>query len=188
MKLFWRSLILVLAAGTLIAAQEKKADKSPSGTVVTKKHVDTEVQPAPKTVKVTPEIIKAAQKKLVDKGYKAGEPTGTMNATTRAAVRKYQQDEKLKVTGRLDENTLSHLNIGAGQTFGAAPGELGRGGKAAGHNIKEGHPIAAAKSLGKGVGRFGKKVGKGTKSAVVGTTDKVAGDHKDSTSGSTAPK
>ena len=76
----------------------------------------------------------------------------------------------------------------AGQTFGAAPGELGRGGKAAGHNIKEGHPIAAAKSLGKGVGRFGKKVGKGTKSAVVGTTDKVAGDHKDSTSGSTAPK
>ena len=125
MKLFWRSLMLVLAASALIAAQEKKADKSPSGTVVTKKHVDTEVQPAPKTVKVTPEIIKDAQKKLLDKGYKAGEPTGTMNATTRAAVRKYQQDEKLKVTGRLDENTLSHLNVGAGQTFGAAPGVSG---------------------------------------------------------------
>ena len=71
MKLFWRSLMLVLAASALIAAQEKKADKSPSGTVVTKKHVDTEVQPAPKTVKVTPEIIKDAQKKLLDgSGYR----------------------------------------------------------------------------------------------------------------------
>ena len=187
MKLIWRSFMLVLAASALIAAQDKdkKADKAPSGTTVTKKHVDTEVQPAAKTVKVTPEIIKDAQQKLVDKGYKAGQPTGTMNATTRAAVRKYQQDEKLKVTGKLDENTLSHLNVGAGQTFGAAPGELGRGGKAAGHNIKEGHPVAAAKSIGKGVGRFGKKVGEGTKSGVVGTTQKVAGDHKDSTSSTT---
>src|SRR5438874_5197565 len=108
MKLFWRSLMLVLAASALIAAQEKKADKPPSSTVVTKKHVDTEVQPAPKTVKVTPGIIKDAQQKL-DKGYSPGKPTGTINATTRAAVRKYQQDEKLQVTGRLDESTLSHL-------------------------------------------------------------------------------
>src|SRR5690349_14399035 len=105
MKLIWRSFMLVLAASALLAAQnkdqdkDKKADKPPSGTTVTKKHVDTEVQPAAKTVKVTPAIIKDAQQKLVDKGYKAGQPTGTMNAASRAALRKYQQDEKLKVTG-----------------------------------------------------------------------------------------
>ena len=180
--------LMLVAFSAGLTAQEKKAEKPPSGTVVTKKHVDTEVQPAPKTVKVTPKIIKDAQQKLNDKGYKAGTATGRMNVTTRAALRKYQHDEKLKVTGRLDENTLSHLNIGAGQTVGAAPGEIGRGGKAAGHDIKEGHPVAAAKALGKGVGRFGKKVGEGTKSAVVGTKDKVAGDHKDKDTAATPPK
>ncbi len=180
MKLFWSSLMLVFTLNVLGTAQEPKADQPPSGTVVTKEHVNTEVQPATKTINVTPDVVKSAQQKLIDKGYKAGKPTGTMNVTTRAALRKYQRDEKLKVTGRLDENTLSHLNVGAGQTLAAAPGDVGRGGKAAGHDIKEGHPIAAAKAMGKGVGRFGKKVGKGTKSAVVGTKDKVSEDHKDS--------
>ena len=111
-----------------------------------------------------------------------------MNATTRATVRKYQQDEKLKMTKQLDENTLSHLNINTDQTFRATPNKLKRDGKATNHNIKENHPITAAKSLGKGVGRFGKKVGEGTKSGVVGTTQKVAGDHKEPTSTTATPK
>jgi hypothetical protein len=32
-----------------------------------------------------------------------------------------------------------------------------------GHDIKKGHPVAAAKSLGKGIGHAGKAVGEGTK-------------------------
>jgi hypothetical protein len=67
----------------------------------------------------------------------------------------------------------------------SAPADMGRGAVAAGHNVKEGHPIAAGKAMGKGAGRFGKKVGQGTKALVVGTKDKLVGkkpkeEHKDS--------
>jgi len=102
-----------------------------------------------------------------------------MGPVTRGAVRKYQQDKGLEVTGTLDESTLSHLNVGAGKVMATAPGDIGRGAKAAGHNIKEGHPIAAGEALGKGVGHAGKAVGEGTKSAVVGTEKKAVGKKPD---------
>jgi hypothetical protein len=46
----------------------------------------------------------------------------------------------------------------------SAPGDVGRGGKAAGHNVKNGHPVEAGKSIGEGTGRAGKDVGQGTAS------------------------
>jgi hypothetical protein len=42
-----------------------------------------------------------------------------------------------------------------------------------GHNIKKGHPIGAAKAIGKGIGRAGKAAGEGTKSDVVKGANKV---------------
>jgi len=106
---------------------------------------------------------------------------------TRAAIRKYQQDQNLTITGTLDESTLSHLNVGAGQTMATALGDIGRGAKAAGHDIKGGHPVAAAKAMGKGVGRDGKAVGEGAKSGVVGTKDKVRGDQTKSDESAPTP-
>ena len=49
----------------------------------------------------------------------------------------------------------------------AAPGDFGRGAQAAGHNVKEGHPIEGGKAIGEGTGRSAKKVGEGTKSGAV---------------------
>lgn len=173
-------LLLIGAFAAMAVAQDKKSD-APSGTVVTKKSGhSTEVQPAKTAIHVTPDIVRAAQEKLNAKGYTAGKPTGRITAVTRRAVRKYQKDENLTVTGRLDEPTLSHLDVGAGKTMSSAPADIGRGAKAAGHDIVSGHPVAAAKAIGTGVGRAGKKVGEGTKSAVVGTKDKVQ--HKDDAS------
>jgi len=166
---------LGLAVGlTLAATAQTSGSVAPQGTEVTQQHpTNNEVQPTAKTIGVNAKVIRQAQGKLNDKGYSAGPVTGRMNVATRAALRKFQADEKLRVTGRLDENTLSHLNIGAGTTMGAAPGDVGRGAMAAGHDIKEGHPVAAGKAIGTGVGRAGKKVGEGTKSAVVGAKDKM---------------
>src|SRR5689334_3419816 len=127
-------LILALALGGSLAAQQTpsatKSKPAPSGTTVTKRQMNTEVQPITKQVGVSPGIIRAAQKKLNVSGYKAGTATGKLNFSTRHAIRAFQAHEKLTVTGRLDENTLSHLNVGGTDTFGAAPADIGRGGKA----------------------------------------------------------
>jgi len=67
------------------------------------------------------------------------------------------------------------------ETRVTAPGDIGRGAKAAAHDIKEGHPIAAGKAMGKGIGRAGKAVGEGTKSGVKGAKHKVTGKKSDET-------
>jgi peptidoglycan hydrolase-like protein with peptidoglycan-binding domain len=179
MKHPYALLMFTLALGASMAAQQTlattKSTPAPSGTTVTKRQVNTEVQPTTKQVGITPDIIRTAQGKLNVSGYKAGNATGKMNLSTRRAIRAFQAHEKLTTTGRLDENTLSHLNIGGTDTFGAAPSDIGRGGKAAGHDIAGGHPIAATEAMGKGIGHFGKKVGEGTKSLAVSSKDKVTG-------------
>jgi peptidoglycan hydrolase-like protein with peptidoglycan-binding domain len=178
MKHPYALLMFTLALGASMVAQQTPATKAkpaPSGTTVTKRHVNTEVQPTTKQVGITPDLIRTAQRKLNVSGYKAGNATGKMNLRTRRAIRAFQAHEKLTSTGRLDENTLSHLNVGGTDTFGAAPSDIGRGGKAAGHDIAGGHPIAATEAMGKGIGHFGKKVGEGTKSLAMTSKDKITG-------------
>ena len=72
-------------------------------------------------------------------------------------------------------------------TFGAAPADLGRSGRAAGRGIKNAQPIAATKAMGTAIGRAGTKVGEGAKSAVVGTQGKVSGDQNTSGKDSSGP-
>ena len=179
MKHPYTLLMFTLVLGASMVAQQAPvtttSKPAPSGTTVTKRQVNTEVQPTTKQVGVTSDIIRTAQEKLNLSGYKAGNATGQMNLSTRRAIRAFQTHEKLNATGRLDENTLSHLNIGGSDTFGAAPSDIGRGGKAAGHDVAGGHPIAATEAMGKGIGHFGKKVGEGTKSLAVTSKDKVTG-------------
>jgi peptidoglycan hydrolase-like protein with peptidoglycan-binding domain len=168
--------LFAIAMSCMSTAQDHS--KAPKGTVVEKQHADgsTEVQPEFKKIRVTPDVVRAAQKKLSTEGYDSGTPDGKIGPATRAAIRKYQTDKNLKVTGQLDESTLSHLDVGAGKTMATAPSALGSGTKAAGHDIKEGHPVAAAKAFGKGIGHASKSVAEGTKSGVMGTKDKIAGD------------
>lgn len=158
-----------------VAQTDQQATDKPEGTVVKEKHVETVVEPKAKPVKVTPDLVRGAQAKLSAMGYDAGPADGTPGTRTQAAIRQFQTDKGLAVTGRLDGPTLNHLNVGGTNTIGSAPADVGRGAKAAGHNAKKGHPVAAAKAMGKGVGTFGKKVGQGTKAVVVGTKDKLVG-------------
>ena len=142
---------LVVMVTTLCGAicAQTKSDQAPSGTVVDKQHAGSnEVQPAPEKIRITPDVVRASQQKLTEEGYKPGTPDGKMGPVTRAAIRKYQEHEGLKVTATLDESKLSHLGIGGGKIVATAPGDIGRGAKAAAHNVKEGHPIAAGKAMG----------------------------------------
>ena len=117
------SLVIMALCGTMSA--QTKSDQAPSGTVVEKQHGDTnEVQPAPEKIRITPDVVRASQQKLTEEGYKPGTPDGKMGPVTRGAVRKYQQDKGLKVTGTLDESTLSHLNVGGGKVMATVSRQL----------------------------------------------------------------
>ncbi len=145
----------------------------PSGTEVQREEREAVVTPEQKPVKLTPELISAAQKELRDRGYDPGPPDGRMGPQTRKAIEQFQMNSNIPKTGTLDATTLSKLHVGGAQIVGSAPAELGRGGKAVGHDVKEGHPIDAAKAGAKGSASFGKKVGKGTKSLTLEGTEKV---------------
>ncbi len=146
------------------ATTQAPINPHPQGTHVKSTERDTIVEPTAKQVQVTPSLIQAAQQKLASAGYHPGPADGIMGARTRAAIAKFQTDNSLQQTGRLDSATMAKLGIGAGQSFAAAPADLGRGGKALGHDVAEGHPVAGAKAGAKGAEDFGSKVAHGTES------------------------
>ena len=125
--------------------------------------------------------IKKVQEALHDKGYDTGQIDGILGPQTRAGIRQYQKSEKLPVTGHLDAETAGKLGVGPesiGGSFKGAGKEVGRGGEEAGHEIKQGKPVAAGKEMGKGLGRAGEKVGEGVKKAVSPESDRGAREKK----------
>jgi peptidoglycan hydrolase-like protein with peptidoglycan-binding domain len=61
--------------------------------------------------RATSDQIKQAQAILKQRGFYAGEQTGKLDADTRAGLKKYQEAEKLKVTGTLNKITLEKMGI-----------------------------------------------------------------------------
>ncbi len=57
------------------------------------------------------EQIMQAQAILKQRGFYAGEQTGKLDPDTRAGLKKYQEAEKIKVTGTLNKLTLEKMNI-----------------------------------------------------------------------------
>jgi peptidoglycan hydrolase-like protein with peptidoglycan-binding domain len=61
--------------------------------------------------RATKDQIKQAQTLLKQRGLYAGESTGKLDEDTRASLRKFQEAEKLKVTGTLNRLTLEKMSI-----------------------------------------------------------------------------
>ena len=55
------------------------------------------------------EVIRATKKELQAHGYASGDLSGTMDSTTSAAIRAYQSDAGLEVTGEATDALLDHL-------------------------------------------------------------------------------
>jgi hypothetical protein len=123
------------------------------------------------------EEIKKVQESLNDKGFDAGPADGSLGPRTRAAIRQFQESEKLPVTGRLDAETAGKLGVGpesiAGN-FAGAGHDVAEGSKELAHEVTQGKPIAAGKEFGKGVGRAAQKVGEGVAQAVSPDSDREA--------------
>lgn len=181
--------------------------------------------------------VREAQQTLWDRGYSPGPIDGRLGAQTREALRQYQKDENLPVTGLLDADTArrvgearragdsdrmkiqgmdadkdgaitrseyggddhsfanhdwngdgvlsgEEVRPGAhkpdhhakgesvGGEFKGAGKEMKSGSGEAAHEMKKGKPVASGKEFGKGVGRFGEKVGEGVKKAVSTDSDR----------------
>ena len=78
--------------------------------------------PAATSAALTEPTIRALQQALNKQGIVV-KVDGVLNDETRAAVRKYQSQHHLTVTGEPDKATLSKLGIAVGQGTGPAPGE-----------------------------------------------------------------
>lgn len=61
--------------------------------------------------RATKEQIRQAQTLLKGRGLYGGEATGKLDTETRAALRKYQEAEGLKVTGTLNRATLEKMGV-----------------------------------------------------------------------------
>jgi peptidoglycan hydrolase-like protein with peptidoglycan-binding domain len=81
---------------------------------------------------MSPEVVKKAQQALKDKGHDAGPVDGQYGPLTAQGVKKFQEAEKLRVTGRLDQQTLSALGVDAGSS--AIGGSSARGEQKAGES------------------------------------------------------
>src|SRR5258708_25160903 len=78
----------------------------------------------PAAAKPSDDVVRHAQEALERAGYEIGTPDGQLGPRTVAAVKRFQTDRYLTVSGQLDEATLAALIVdaGASMTSGAAPG------------------------------------------------------------------
>ena len=70
------------------------------------------------------EITTQAQEALIAAGYHIGEADGRAGPATTAAVKKFQGDRHLPVTGKLDSITLAALGVGKGSDPSAGSSDL----------------------------------------------------------------
>src|SRR5215813_3548709 len=95
-------------------AKKTTTSKTTRSTVVTKRH----------TGPTLTETIKQAQEALKAAGYQLGEPDGKSGPATTVAVKKFQGDRQLPVTGKLDSITLAALGVGKSSDSTAGSSDL----------------------------------------------------------------
>jgi peptidoglycan hydrolase-like protein with peptidoglycan-binding domain len=99
----------LLLAFSLIAVAQNENTK-PKNSNTTAKTTNSNKKRAP-IFRADADQIKQAQAILKQRGFYAGEQTGKLNTDTRAGLKKYQEAEKLKVTGTLNKVTLEKMGI-----------------------------------------------------------------------------
>jgi len=131
-KFIARLIALVLPAGLVLsamppkpAAQKKNAasgKKGKSKRRVTSANTKKGQTWRTRQLQPTPERYRDIQRALLQKGYLTGEPTGVWSQESIDAMRRFQADQKLASTGKIDSLSLIALGLGPKhQTAQAAP-------------------------------------------------------------------
>ena len=102
------SFVLLMAFSIPAAAQETNANSK------TNTNANAATTPKKKrgpVFRANKDQIKQAQALLKQRSFYAGEQTGKLDPDTRAGLKKFQEAEKIKVTGTLNRLTLEKMNI-----------------------------------------------------------------------------
>lgn len=99
--------LLMLAATNSISTQ----NNSFAATQATPTPASSTEKPKKPIFRANKEQIMEAQKMLKEKNLYAGDATGKMEDSFRAAIKSFQKDNKLKQTGTLNRATLEKMNI-----------------------------------------------------------------------------
>jgi len=105
-KLPWVVLSLLLFAG-LVSAQNSNAAATANKNQ-NKASMNAKRKPP---FRATADQVKQAQAILKQRSFYAGEETGKLDDATRTGLKKYQEAERLKVTGTLNKITLEKMAI-----------------------------------------------------------------------------
>lgn len=103
------ALLSLLLAFSLTAIAQNENTK-PKNTNTSAKTTNSNKKRSP-VFRADKSQVKQAQAILKQRGFYAGEQTGKLDADTRAGLRKYQEAEKIKVTGTLNKVTLEKMGI-----------------------------------------------------------------------------
>jgi peptidoglycan hydrolase-like protein with peptidoglycan-binding domain len=109
MRKFLVAVLTVLFAFS-IAALAQNANSKTANANSTASNTNTTKKRGP-VFRANKDQIKQAQAILKQRGFYAGEQTGKLDDDTRAGLKKYQEAEKIKVTGTLNKITLEKMNI-----------------------------------------------------------------------------
>jgi len=104
MKKILAALLSIAVAFTVAVAMQ-----SNSSTGSAKSNANT--QPRKPVFRASKDQIKQAQALLKQRGFYSGEETGKLDDDTRNGLRKYQEAEKIKVTGTLNKLTLEKMGV-----------------------------------------------------------------------------
>lgn len=89
----------------------KAAAKTTNKTTASKAKTQRRVRPAIQQ-QPTPERYREIQQALIDRGFLEGEPTGRWDPASVEALKRFQADQQLQPTGKIDALSLIRLGLG----------------------------------------------------------------------------
>ncbi|HEX8397820.1 MAG TPA: peptidoglycan-binding domain-containing protein [Pyrinomonadaceae bacterium] len=112
MKKLTLLMLIILSMSILVSAQNSNSDataKAASNNANSNTNLTTAKRPP--VFRASKDQITQAQTMLKEKNLYSGETTGKLDDPTRAAIKKFQESEKIRATGTLNRLTLEKMGV-----------------------------------------------------------------------------
>jgi peptidoglycan hydrolase-like protein with peptidoglycan-binding domain len=106
-----KKILVVLLSVAFACTTALAQNANSSTTTAANPNTNTNAKPRKPIFRANKDQIKQAQAILKQRNFYAGEETGKLDDDTRAGLRKYQEAEKIKVTGTLNKVTLEKMGV-----------------------------------------------------------------------------